>query len=119
MLALLAFAPGPAFADEGSLPERSSDLVVYGNDPCPRGNGDEIVVCHRRPEGERYRIPKQFRDRPRHDTGSIAWGEQQSLMQDATRFTRPDSCSVVGSGGQTGCLNSMLRQWWTERRSGY
>ena len=112
---LLAFLPTPVAA---GLPERASDLVVYGEDPCPKSEGDEIVVCHRRPEGERYRIPRKFRDAPRKDTASMAWSQQWQQMEDAARFTRPNSCSVVGSGGQTGCLNAMLRQWWLERRQG-
>ena len=99
-------------------PERESTLVVYGDDPCPKSEGDEIVVCHRRPEGERYRIPRKFRDPPRKDTASAAWSQQWQQMEDAARFTRPNSCSVVGSGGQTGCLNAMLRLWWLERRQG-
>ena len=111
---LLAAVPGaPALAD---LPNRSSDLVVYGDDPCPKSSGDEIVVCHRRPEGERYRIPRKFRDPAREDTASMAWSGQWQQMEDAVRSTRPNSCSVVGTGGQTGCLNAMLRQWWLERR---
>jgi hypothetical protein len=114
-LSLLA-ASDPAAAD---LPRRSIDLVVYGSDPCPKSEGDEIVVCRRRPEGERYRIPERFRDPPRKDSASMAWGQQWRQLEDATRFTRPNSCSVVGTGGQTGCLQAQLRQWWLERRSGY
>jgi hypothetical protein len=111
--ALVAAAPASA---DTSLPQRSTNLVVYGNDPCPQSREDEIVVCARRPESERYRIPKALRDKKRTDSASMAWGRQWGQMEDATRFTRPDSCSVVGSGGQTGCLQSALRQWWLERR---
>ena len=113
---LVAILPAPAFAD---LPQRSAELVVYGSDPCPKADGEEIVVCHRRPENERYRIPKSLRDKRRTDTASMAWGQQFQQMEDMTRFTRPNSCSVVGTGGQTGCLQANLRQWWLERRAGY
>jgi hypothetical protein len=116
LLGLAATIAVPAAAD---LPRRSSELVVYGDDPCPRASADEIVVCHRRPENERYRIPKSLRDKRRTDTASMAWGQQWDQLEDMTRFTRPNSCSVVGTGGQTGCLNMMLRQWWLERRGGY
>jgi hypothetical protein len=106
-------------AAETALPDRAINIVVYGADPCPQSKSDEIVVCARRPESERYRIPKALRERRRTDTASMAWGQQWSQIEDATRFTRPNSCSVVGTGGQTGCLQSQLRQWWQERRAGY
>ena len=55
-LSLLPFLWGlPAQAEP---PQRITNLLVYGDDPCPKGEGDEIVVCARRPESERYRIPK-------------------------------------------------------------
>ena len=52
-----AAAIAPAGAQSTSSDERVSRVVVYGRDACPRGSGDEIVVCGRRPENERYRIP--------------------------------------------------------------
>jgi hypothetical protein len=117
-LALAALAGAtPAGADAG-LPQRSINVTVYGSDPCPKKGEDEIVVCARRPESERYRIPKSLRNRPRTDSASLAWGQQWSQIEDATRFTRPNSCSVVGTGGQTGCLQAALRQWSLERRAG-
>ena len=97
-------------------PERASTLVVYGNDRCPESRDGEVVVCAHRPEGERYRIPKELREKQRLP-GGIAWGSQVAQMEDETRFTRPDSCSVVGSGGQTGCFAQTLRQWAADRRA--
>ncbi len=38
-----------------------------------------------------------------------------SNMSFFMRFTRQNSCSVVGSGGETGCTQTMLREWWAER----
>ena len=49
----------PVAATNGTPPpDRIATLVVYGDDPCPRSAGDEIVVCARRPENERYRERK-------------------------------------------------------------
>lgn len=104
-------------APVAATPERSTSLVVYGNDPCPKAQGDEIVVCARRPENERYRIPKVFRNKPRTDPASTAWAARWAGVEDAMRYTRPNSCSVVGTYGQTGCTQAMIRQWWLERQA--
>ncbi len=111
--ALLAM---PVYASDGP-PERESALVVYGEDPCPPSvNADgeeEIVVCARRPEEERYRIPAPLRQT---QPSEVSWGSRVDALEDASRDGRPNSCSVVGSYGQTGCTQQMVRQWYAERR---
>ena len=113
--ALLAFAAAPAAAQQP--PGRESNVIVYGDDPCPQPQAeDEIVVCARRPEEERYRIPEPLRraaDRP----PETSWSSQVAALEEAQRETRPDGCSVVGSFGQTGCTQDMLRRWRAERRA--
>ncbi|SFR96030.1 hypothetical protein [Sphingomonas jatrophae] len=98
-------------------PQRISTLVVFGDDPCPTGSNGEIVVCARRPEGERYRLPKRFRE-SKPAAGALSWsGTAASLDQvGRTAAGTPDSCSPVGSGGQTGCQRAFLRQAREERR---
>lgn len=96
------------------VPEREANVVVYGDDPCPAAaDPEEIVVCARRPEEERYRIPREFR---RTAPAEIAWGARATELEDAQRDTRPDSCSVVGSHGQTGCTRQWIDAWAAERR---
>ena len=63
--------PGRAAAQHGGR-SRVNELIVYGNDPCPRGKGNDIVVCARRPESDRYRIPSNLRDDP-NDPANQAW----------------------------------------------
>jgi hypothetical protein len=104
-------------ATAAPIEKRTANLIVYGNDPCPKAAGDEIVVCARRPESERYRIPKRLRDRPKTDAPSTSWASRWEGVEEQNRFTRPDSCSPVGTGGQTGCTQAMLHQWWLERRA--
>lgn len=108
-----AFGAEPVVAQ--GIPEREESLVVHGNDPCPRSSGDDIVVCARRPESERYRIPPALRggDRP----SEVSWGSRVAALEDAARDQRPNSCSVVGSWGQTGCISQRIRQWYAERRA--
>ena len=112
LLGLAAFAT-PAFAD--GPPGRQSTLVVYGNDPCPTtGPDNEVVVCARRPEEERYRIPRRLRERQRTDT---SWASRVEGLDEESRPMRPNSCSVVGSYGFTGCMSQMIRNWYAERRA--
>ncbi|MGE4323294.1 MAG: hypothetical protein AB7E60_09725 [Sphingobium sp.] len=112
LLGLLAAAV-PARAEP---PERIAALVVYGDDPCPKSGGDdEIVVCARKPESERYRIPKKIREKP-EVSGGPGWGSQVATMEQVQRQTLPGSCTAIGSNGFTGCTAKMLEQWFAERR---
>lgn len=111
-LLALALVPGQVWAD---APERVETLVVYGDDPCPQESGDAIVVCARKPESERYRIPKALRQK-KEVAGSQGWTGRVETMEASGRQLLPNSCSVIGSNGQTGCTQAMLRQWFDERR---
>jgi hypothetical protein len=91
------------------------NLIVYGDDPCPKGEGDEIVICARKPESERYRIPRKLREKPA-PSGGPGWGSQVATMEQVQRQTLPGSCSAIGSNGFTGCTAKMLEQWFAERR---
>lgn len=78
-------------------------LEIFGNDKCPtNSNGEEIVVCKRLDERERYRIPDNLRTiAPSPD--NISWAQRQrDVLQ--VGDTGIGSCSTVGPGGQTGCF---------------
>src|SRR5688572_6735363 len=64
---------------------RESHVIVYGDDACPPSHGDDIVVCARRPEEERYRIPAPFREegRPRQES----WSSHVAELEEAQRDT--------------------------------
>lgn len=110
----IAFHLAPALAAEP--PERESVVIVFGDDPCPQASDEEIVVCARKPESERYRIPKPLRDEGRPPS-ERSWASRVETLEDVARDGRPGSCSVVGTGGQSGCLANMLRHWFAERRA--
>jgi hypothetical protein len=116
LLLLLAAAAPDGAADPDPVVSRTINLIVYGSDKCPKAAEDEIVVCARRPESERYRIPKSVRDEG--ERGSASWAARVEDLEEASRETRPGSCSPVGSFGQTGCLQQMLNQFFRARRSG-
>ncbi len=107
--ATVALAAVPARAQDGTYRQRS--VVVYGNDPCPTStNPDEIVVCSRRPEEERFRIPKDIREQERAAT--IAREDQvaanrAALVSGRSAATGTGSCSIQGAGGITGCTRGL------------
>ena len=111
---LLAFLPASTPAAE---PVRQIHITVYGEDHCPEPESeDEVVVCARQPEEERYRVPPALRER-RDRPAETSWQARNEVLEEDARTMRPDSCSVVGSGGQTGCEAAFIRQWYNERRS--
>ncbi|MGN6123542.1 MAG: hypothetical protein ACTHOJ_11375 [Sphingomonas oligoaromativorans] len=91
-----------AAADE----TRTISIVVYGNDPCPTGKDDEIIVCAREPESERYRIPKRFRGKKVQPAPGNSWANKVRTTEDVSREAAglPNTCSMVGTGGQSGCF---------------
>ena len=113
--AALAFIPAPAAAQQDKIRR----LVVYGTDPCPRAaSPDEIIVCARRPETERYRIPRELRDAATEDDPeSTSWAARAEALEYVGR-TGIESCSTVGSGGVSGCWNELVRAWRRDRRQG-
>lgn len=79
-------------------------VTVYGSDPCPRSTADQSVVCARRPESERHRIPPALRERP--EDAEQSWAERAQSLETVGR-TGTQSCSTVGPGGFTGCWDEM------------
>ncbi len=102
-------------ADGAEAGRRISHVIIYGNDPCPRSTDENIVVCARRPENDRFRIPEFLRERPSSsENESWAAGAQQLEMVGRTGI---QSCSAVGPGGSTGCWSEMVRRWRDNRRN--
>jgi hypothetical protein len=117
IVASLVLTSMPVAADTGKPPERYATTTVFGNDSCPAPKGDEIVVCARLPESERYRIPKALRKKKPDDSGpSASWASRVRTLEDAQRFTRPGSCTAIGSFGQSGCTQAMINQWFEDRQ---
>jgi len=92
---------------------RVNQLIIYGDDPCPQSSGDEIIVCARLPEDDRFRIPPNLRNDP-NDPASQSWSNRAIELSYVGR-TGTDSCSTVGGGGFTGCFNQMVQQARAER----
>jgi len=107
----LVLASAPAAAQDDTV--QIAEIVVYGDDPCPRSTDDDIVVCARKPESERYRIPERFREGPRQTRES--WAARAKSFEYVGR-TGIQSCSAVGPGGYTGCLENMISRAKAEYR---
>ena len=112
LAAASALLPAPALGQD----ERVNRLVIYGRDACPRGSGDEIIVCARRPESERYRIPEAVREPSDHPENE-SWAVRAQSLEYVGR-TGIQSCSTVGPGGVSGCWEQMVRAWREDRRRG-
>jgi hypothetical protein len=85
-------------------------LVIYGNDPCPTSEGQEIVVCARKPESERYRIPSELR------AGGVNNWREKAKSLEYVGASGTQSCSATGTGGWTGCWSKLMDQARAERR---
>ncbi|MBV9843136.1 MAG: hypothetical protein JOY99_16650 [Sphingomonadaceae bacterium] len=98
----------------GALPALAQQedrvLVIYGNDPCPNSAGQDIVVCARKPEAERYRIPSELRP-----GGVNNWREKAKDLE-YVGAAGAQSCSASGTGGWTGCWNQLMSQARAERK---
>lgn len=95
--------------------ERVNLVIVYGDDPCPQSQGSDIVVCARKGEEERYRIPEPLRGDPNQPSHQ-AWGERVKSMEYVGR-SGTESCSPVGGGGATGCFAQLARLAKAERQA--
>ena len=113
----IAAAPLLALSTPALAQQHKEQLViVYGDDPCPASADGEIVVCARKPESERYRIPEALRkSRPAPDAQS--WAERARSMEYIGR-TGTNSCSTSGAGGWTGCYRELMRQAREEEQAG-
>lgn len=110
---------GAARAQDGATsepPKRIRSILLNGADKCPPSTNDEIVVCSSLEDP--FRIPKNLREtriRPQYQS----WAVRAAALDEAGRRSSglPDSCSPIGTGGQTGCTAELIRQWRAERRA--
>ncbi len=109
--AVLLFAT-PALAQ--SAEEKVNQLIVYGDDPCPQSTDNEITVCARKEEAERFRIPEPLRESfsPQND----AWNNRV-IAYETVGATGALSCSPVGGGGFTGCLGKFIDTAFAEKKA--
>ena len=101
-------APAAALGDE-----KINQLIIYGDDKCPESTGDEIVVCARMGEADRYRIPSNLRGDPNDPRNQTMSERIKSYEYVAASGTM--SCSPSGAGGFTGCGLAEINKAYAEK----
>ncbi len=113
----LASAATPMFATPALAQQTDRVLILYGNDKCPtNASGQEIVVCARRPEAERYRIPKELRSPIVITPENQSWAAKANDTLNAGGASGTGSCSAQGPGGWTGCWAQQMRDAKRQRQ---
>ncbi|HEU0044896.1 hypothetical protein [Sphingomonas sp.] len=114
-LAALIASPAPTAAQEP--PQRIRNVQIAKGQACPKPVGDEVVVCSTLEEP--YRIPSELRNDQPIARAAGSWVNRAADIDQTSRVAAglPDTCSPVGTGGQTGCFQAQARQWAADRRA--
>lgn len=114
-IALGAAAPALAQQPVESPDDSYNMVIVYGDDVCPQSTSEQIVVCARKAEQERYRIPERLRfsDSPEGQ----AWAQRVERLEMVGKFGTM-SCTPVGAGGFTGCTQEMIANAYADKAQG-
>ena len=106
----------PAAAHAQDAVETGDDsynmVIVYGDDECPQSTADQIVVCARKAENDRYRIPETLRFS--QSPANTSWAERVERVEMAGDFGIM-SCSPTGAGGFTGCTQEMINAAYADK----
>ena len=116
ILASALFASAAVFAAPASAQDEAGDkvnmVVVYGDDACPPSTAEEITVCARKAESERFRIPETLRESESGE--NVSWARRVEKFETVGSFGTL-SCSPAGAGGITGCTQKMIEAAYGER----
>ena len=106
-------------AETGQPPQRVRSVTLSGAQACPRSTADEVIVCNRINPDEQYRIPKALRDTAEVPANRASWVNKAATMDQVGRVAGglPDTCSPVGTGGQSGCALAINRAYAAEKRA--
>ncbi len=104
-------------AQVGQTPQRIRSVTLAAGQTCPKGQGDEIIVCQTLEQP--YRIPKSLRDDGPVAPANQSWVNRAAALDNEGRVAGglPDTCSAVGTGGQSGCGVQRAKAYAAERRA--
>lgn len=112
LAAAMLLASPAAAQDAGG--DKVNQLIIYGDDVCQPSTENEIIICARKPESERFRIPEILRGTasPQNE----AWTNRVLAYETVGRFGT-NSCSATGSSGWTGCSAKLIDAAYAEKSS--
>lgn len=121
VLAALIALPSVAAAQQvdetyqAEPPQRIRSILIKPGEDCPKAEGNEVVVCA--PIESPYRVPRALRDEGPIKPQNQAWGTRAITLDEVSRRASgiPNTCSPIGTGGQTGCTLQLIQQWQAER----
>ena len=120
LILVLLTLPTAAFAQEsqaqgGQMPQRVRSVQIKPGEKCPASTTTDVVVCGTLTEP--YRIPKSLRDDKPIPAQNQSWAARTEVADDIGRTNGgvPDSCSPVGSAGQSGCALQANKAWVAEK----
>lgn len=113
-------ARAPAAAEQAETanpPQRIRSVTLGAGQKCPANTDTEIVVCSTLDQP--YRIPKQFRGSGPIPAQNQSWVNRTATVDQVGRVAGglPDTCSPVGTGGQSGCSLATNKAWAADRRA--
>ena len=113
MLAPIAPIAAPAMAQDA--PVNGIVYLYKPTDRCPTdSDGNEIVVCVRRPPGSQYRIPHEVLPTTmKEEYKAFAARNEDSIANAGAAGT--GSCTSTGIGGASGCNDQAIANWRRER----
>ena len=120
LVAALIAAPSLAAAqanDAGNPPQRIRSVTLTKGQKCPPATSPgEVVVC--RTLDEPYRIPAPLRQGP-PTAANQSWVNRAATVDQVGREAAglPDTCSPVGTGGQSGCALQQNQQYAAAKRA--
>lgn len=91
-------------------------VTVFGDDPCPASNGQEIVICRHAARNEQFRIPQQLRESEiaPQALGGTAVAAVQTTGGTASQV---QSCNAIGAGVSAGCVKKEADAWRAQQRA--
>jgi hypothetical protein len=104
-------------AETGQPPQRVRSVTLQAGQKCPQSSSTEIVVCNT--IADPYRIPKALRDSGPIPAQNQSWVNRAADIDQTSRVAGglPDTCSPIGTGGQSGCALQQNRAYAAARRA--
>lgn len=106
-------------AQSGQPPQRIRNVQLNPGQACPKGTATEVVVCSTVNPDEQFRIPQPLRNANPTSAEKQSWVNRAETIDNVGREASglPNTCSPVGAGGQTGCVQKLLRESSDARRN--